>query len=653
MAATDLESATASLISSVDIISDVVNGDSTKEVVTPSGDIPSLRKALADNLYFQNPVPWSNGDNETNFNQLRTFTDGTVWWSPSATNINPVPMGVTPVGDSNWYPWQDRNLKNNILEEVTRFKIKGTFSAGFTYETVDDVGLDNSGNPWSYKGSLPFTVVAGTVPSSPDYKEEGFSNIDAITELRGELDDRVVYLTLPEAQAKSDIVIGQRIRLTDHSNGLYIAVSTADTGGYYKPLPATNLKLSLDLNEQTVVDHFDSVVTNATVNSAATFLNTLKFSQGKVYNLDNITLPDYVSIEAHSSTIFKKSSDGFIFDLGRLGVIKGCPTFDGSFGDLNYTGNSIIISRGDNSTNKQLQGHQIIFGCSFKNSASFHVRYSEPNKGWMSKLLYCKFLDLPANSVANVLWPDEPTNGGNRQIIGGYSAGPVCNVKGADNGLIFGVEIGSVAEGLSNQGVYFDPTSVNTAKKIRIVGNRFAIANGSLDIVKCASSIFEGNITAGSVKFGMGAVNCKFDSTNIQSSIVDESVQENVIDIQSPQFFTPTIKAGLTLGNGTLSGEFSREGYYVDFRIELDVGSTTSITGSMIFDLPVPIVTGGTRVFLGDAWYSGFIGTSYIQQNNGTVRVYDTINQPAVWNATVPKAFTAGDKVIIQGRYRI
>jgi len=179
--ATDLETSVAELIVNTNIVSDVINEGATTEVVTSNGPIPSIRKALADNVYFQDPVPWSNGTNETEFNQLRTFTDGTVWWSPSATTVNPVPMGVTPAGDSNWYPFQDRNLKNNILEEVTRFNIKGTFAAGFIYETVDDVGLDNSGNPWTYTGSLPFTVAAGTVPTSPTYNEEGFSDHSSLS----------------------------------------------------------------------------------------------------------------------------------------------------------------------------------------------------------------------------------------------------------------------------------------------------------------------------------------------------------------------------------------------------------------------------------------------------------------------------------------
>ena len=92
--ATDLETSVAELIVNTNIVSDVINEDAATEVSTSNGTIPSLRKALADNIYFQDPIPWSNGSNETEFNQLRTFTDGTVWWSPSATTINPVPMGV-------------------------------------------------------------------------------------------------------------------------------------------------------------------------------------------------------------------------------------------------------------------------------------------------------------------------------------------------------------------------------------------------------------------------------------------------------------------------------------------------------------------------------------------------------------------------------
>ena len=260
MSATDLESATASLISSVDIISDIINGDATKEVVTPSGNISSIRKSLADNAYFQVPIPWSLGDNETNFNQLRTFTDGTVWWSPSASNINPIPMGATPVGDNNWYPFQDANLKKNIIEELTRFNIKGTFAAGFTYETVDDVGLDNSGSPWSYTGSLPFTVVAGTVPSEPTYKEVSFNNLQSLDGLEDSTDlNKVVFRNVTSTVAISDDAeTGTYYVLTDRDYSKWVVVESSDTSGFYITGLSSGRKLrKIITNSETPLEYGD------------------------------------------------------------------------------------------------------------------------------------------------------------------------------------------------------------------------------------------------------------------------------------------------------------------------------------------------------------------------------------------------------------
>lgn len=50
------------------------------------------------------------------------------------------------------------------------------------------------------------------------------------------------YMTLAEAQA-SDLKVGQYVRLTDFSNGLYKVVDYTDTGGYYINLETNKLKL--------------------------------------------------------------------------------------------------------------------------------------------------------------------------------------------------------------------------------------------------------------------------------------------------------------------------------------------------------------------------------------------------------------------------
>lgn len=61
-------------------------------------------------------------------------------------------------------------------KESRGFNNKGNFSDGFTYELPNDVGLDVNGNPWVYNGALPFTVSAGTTPTSPTYTQVVYGN---------------------------------------------------------------------------------------------------------------------------------------------------------------------------------------------------------------------------------------------------------------------------------------------------------------------------------------------------------------------------------------------------------------------------------------------------------------------------------------------
>jgi hypothetical protein len=79
-----------------------MNEDATSTINTESGPVDSLRKALTDNFYFKTPTDWTQGLDETVFNQLRRFTDGFYYYAPTATSLNPIPMGATPVGDPNW-----------------------------------------------------------------------------------------------------------------------------------------------------------------------------------------------------------------------------------------------------------------------------------------------------------------------------------------------------------------------------------------------------------------------------------------------------------------------------------------------------------------------------------------------------------------------
>ncbi|QEQ94893.1 hypothetical protein pEaSNUABM56_00094 [Erwinia phage pEa_SNUABM_56] len=87
----------------------VINGTAAETITVEDGSlIPSLRKAMLENLYYKTPVlDWQKGSVTQVFNQLYAFTEPTSnavswWYAPSATATNPVSMGDSPATDSNW-----------------------------------------------------------------------------------------------------------------------------------------------------------------------------------------------------------------------------------------------------------------------------------------------------------------------------------------------------------------------------------------------------------------------------------------------------------------------------------------------------------------------------------------------------------------------
>jgi hypothetical protein len=199
MSATDLESAIELLIANSNILSEVINDDASSEITTPSGPIPSLRKALADNLYFKDPIPWVIGGTEANFNQLRTFTDGSVWWSPSALNTDPSAMGNTPYGDSKWTIAPIYLMANNFVTEEELGKRTwyewGTNSEGNDKGLIGEVYKYGEGDKSiyvtplqdknvmeSYPDWTKFRLV-GSIRASKVIKSDGSDETETLNEL--------------------------------------------------------------------------------------------------------------------------------------------------------------------------------------------------------------------------------------------------------------------------------------------------------------------------------------------------------------------------------------------------------------------------------------------------------------------------------------
>ena len=128
---TDANEAVNQIIEDSERLNIVVNGTGTEQAITEDGSlIPSVRKALLDNLYFKTPpAPWRNGSSVTEFNQLYSFTDvsgNTTWWyAPGATASNPVVMRDSPINDGKFRVFLDKTNISDTYAPIVSPDFKG------------------------------------------------------------------------------------------------------------------------------------------------------------------------------------------------------------------------------------------------------------------------------------------------------------------------------------------------------------------------------------------------------------------------------------------------------------------------------------------------------------------------------------------------
>lgn len=107
--------------------------------------------------------------------------------------------------------------------QQTGWFVVGEFLAGFTFTSYNQVGRDADGNMWSYNGSLPFVVTAGTVPSEPDYTNRGDaalrSDLAAAGGAKLITDGVIIKDTVAAMVADTDLVVGDTV----HTRGRYAA----------------------------------------------------------------------------------------------------------------------------------------------------------------------------------------------------------------------------------------------------------------------------------------------------------------------------------------------------------------------------------------------------------------------------------------------
>jgi hypothetical protein len=122
--------------------------------------------------------------------------------------------------------------------------------------------------------------------------------------------------------------------------------------------------------------------------------------------------------------------------------------------------------------------------------------------------------------------------------------------------------------------------------------------------------------------------------------------------------YTPTL-TNVTLGNGTLAGAYLQIGKTIHYRALLTFGSTTVVSGSIQFALPVAAnanQTGGNYP-LGISTMKGTSSTVYgwarmLASNTGIAPVYNTAaTTSSDCTATAPYTWASTNFIFVQGVY--
>lgn len=362
-----------------------------------------------------------------------------------------------------------------------------------------------------------------------------------------------------------------------------------------------------------------------------------------------ITVPSGVHLFGLGGVTINKAFNGNAITLSSLGSITGV-NLNGN--GASYTGVGILINDG---TPGQNSGKQLIQNCRIYDTASYCVEYSGDGVGYASTVQLCE-LSVYNNAVAAIKWPNTDTLNGNRKILNcECNLGPLVNVGGADNGLVDGNICGvSVAAGVC---VIF-PSSAN--RKIVFANNRFASAG--LDVsVDGYDHTFTGNVFAGGVIFASTTGTISFDASNVCTTVVDNSTNgTNQIYIKAVAY-TPTWQSDTiqpAIGNGFLTGIFSRSGRNVFAQINALFGSTTTFgTGAYFFSAPfvsATLASGNTRavgqVIGVSSGVSYVLGCAYIDPNSSQIHIVSNAGT-SDWNPTNPVTWKNGDSISISIQY--
>ncbi len=125
----------------------------------------------------------------------------------------------------------------NDLGNSFGFIIQGDFTTGFTITNRNQVGQATDGTIWRYTGALPFTVPAGTTPSSPTYNQLVETDHNELTNLDALGGHDAIYrrkTTVAEIEsgAFASVSLPLKLEVTDRDNSKFELLASGTPDGY-------------------------------------------------------------------------------------------------------------------------------------------------------------------------------------------------------------------------------------------------------------------------------------------------------------------------------------------------------------------------------------------------------------------------------------
>ncbi|UOF80473.1 tail spike protein [Caudoviricetes sp.] len=369
----------------------------------------------------------------------------------------------------------------------------------------------------------------------------------------------------------------------------------------------------------------------------------------------SLAVPSYGTVIGYGrASLIKKGFNGDVMTLGKHARVASF-RIDGN--RASYTGRGIAVSTGGGGATTADQGQQLLYDMIIDECEDYPLEYTGASYGWQSVCLRCQFSEY--DSDAAVKWPDEAGTGENRKLIACYASDALLNVGGCDNGMIQAC-VSGIANG-ANGGLIFPAGTTNRAKKLIIVGNRFAIGGGTMTI-RGIDSVFTDNVVAGSITLadnaaGDGCASLTYANNRITGTFLDSSAATNYVVLNEPISFTPTWSSTGTapaLGNADVRCEYTRRGMHIRAKYFIKFGSTSTFgTGTYKFSIPVNRYTATTTTFVGVALLKDRCGVvqTLFQSSDDSVRPFDSAGnamQPAS-----PVTWASGDVLCMDIEYRI